>query len=26
VRLGPVIDGFYPVVEGLSAGESVFIE
>ena len=25
VRLGPEIDGFYPVLEGLSAGERVFV-
>ncbi|MFM8984138.1 MAG: hypothetical protein ACKOLA_14870, partial [Spartobacteria bacterium] len=26
VRLGPEIDGFYPVLEGLSAGERVFVQ
>jgi hypothetical protein len=25
VRLGPEINGFYPVLEGLSAGERVFV-
>jgi RND family efflux transporter MFP subunit len=25
VRLGPEIDGFYPVLEGLSAGERIFV-